>query len=193
MTRMLRFSTAALGTLTLLAAVPALAQHGPPTGAGSGPPAGAGSGMPSGFPGGGASGNHGGSNWGNSGMPDGTGRPAISSSTSTRSLENNPHLASSLGNALARSGVEIPSTGLQGACEGFGNLGKCVAALHVAHRLGLPGGFDALKAEMTAGDELSLGDAITRLMPEADAKSEAKAAKRAARADLAVAENGMGN
>lgn len=192
MTRQHRIATAALGTLTLLAAAPAVAQHGPPAGAGGGPPAGVGGGMPSGFPGGGVSGSHGGSHWGNAGMPESPGRSSVSGHTSTRSLEDNPHLSTALGNALARGGVTLPAGGLSAACEGFGNLGKCVAALHVAQNLSLPGGFDALKAEMTSGDKLSLGKAIAKLKPEADAAATAKAAKKAARADLARAEEEMG-
>jgi hypothetical protein len=68
----------------------------------------------------------------------------------------------------------------QQACSGFGNLGQCVAAVHVSHNLDIP--FDQLKAKMASGD--SLGKAIHSLKPDADAKSETKKAEKQAKDDL---------
>ena len=42
------------------------------------------------------------------------------------------------------------------ACDGFKNLGQCVAAAHVAQNLSIPGGFAALKAKSREADRLAL-------------------------------------
>src|SRR5260221_1168925 len=70
------------------------------------------------------------------------------------------------------------------ACGGFKNIGQCVAAAHVAKNLDIPGGFDALKAKVTGSGAVSLGKAIEELAPKADAKAEAKKAKKQASDDL---------
>jgi len=70
------------------------------------------------------------------------------------------------------------------ACEGFKNLGQCVAAAHVAKNLDIPGGFDALRAKTTGTRAVSLGKAIELLAPNANAKSEAKKANKQAEQDL---------
>ena len=70
------------------------------------------------------------------------------------------------------------------ACDGFKNIGQCVAAAHVAKNLDIPGGFDALKAKVTGSGAVSLGKAIEELAPKADAKAEAKKAKKQASDDL---------
>ena len=75
-----------------------------------------------------------------------------------------------------------PNTNLQDAAKGFKNLGQFVAAAHVSHNLGIP--FDQLKAMMTGSQHDSLGGAIRALKPDADAKSEAKKAKREADDDM---------
>ncbi|MGB2900812.1 MAG: hypothetical protein WBB89_16230 [Candidatus Acidiferrum sp.] len=72
----------------------------------------------------------------------------------------------------------------QTACSGFKNLGQCVAAAHVAKNLDIAGGFDALKAKVTGSGAVSLGKAIEGLAPNADAKAEAKKAKKQASDDL---------
>jgi hypothetical protein len=72
----------------------------------------------------------------------------------------------------------------QTACNGFKNLGQCVAAAHVAKNLSIPGGFDALKARMTGTDSMSLGKAIESLAPNANAKSETKKANKQASDDM---------
>ena len=70
------------------------------------------------------------------------------------------------------------------ACNGFKNLGQCVAAAHVAKNLDIPGGFDAIKAKVTGTGGVSLGKAIEALAPTANAKSEAKKANKQAEQDL---------
>src|SRR5438445_13702277 len=61
------------------------------------------------------------------------------------------------------------------ACQGFKNLGQCVAAAHVAKNLDIPGGFTALKDKMlgispsgtstATSKPMSLGKAIQALDP----------------------------
>ncbi len=72
----------------------------------------------------------------------------------------------------------------QTACNGFKNLGQCVAAAHVAKNLDIPGGFDALRAKLTGPNGESLGKAIHDLKPDADAKAEVKKAQREANKDI---------
>lgn len=76
----------------------------------------------------------------------------------------------------------------QTACNGFKNLGQCVAAAHVAKNLSIPGGFDALKAKVTGSGAVSLGKAISGFAPNANAKSEVKKANRQASDDMKEAE-----
>jgi hypothetical protein len=70
------------------------------------------------------------------------------------------------------------------ACNGFKNLGQCVAAAHVAKNLSIPGGFDALKAKTTGTGAVSLGKAIEELVPGSNGKSESKKANKEAQQDL---------
>ena len=70
------------------------------------------------------------------------------------------------------------------ACKGFKNLGQCMAAAHVAKNLDVPGGFNALRAKLTATPPMSLGKAIQQLSPNANAKSEAKKANKQAADDM---------
>jgi outer membrane murein-binding lipoprotein Lpp len=132
---------------------------------------------------GGGMGNAGGMGRGMSGSGFEAPRPTISSHSSTTTL-NNQHLTTSLTNALGRSGITLPTGGLQAACGGFHNLGQCVAALHVAQNLNLPGGFTALKGLTTGPNAQSLGSAIQQLSPQTDARTAEKTAKRQANRDL---------
>lgn len=74
------------------------------------------------------------------------------------------------------------------ACDGFKNLGQCVAAAHVAKNLNITGGFDALKAKVTGTGAVSLGKAIQSFAPTANAKSEVKKANKQADDDMKEAE-----
>jgi hypothetical protein len=76
------------------------------------------------------------------------------------------------------------------ACQGFKNLGQCVAAAHVSKNLDIPGGFTALKDKMlgisqngtstATSKPMSLGKAIQALDPSASAKAETGKAKKEA-------------
>ena len=72
----------------------------------------------------------------------------------------------------------------QTACNGFKNIGQCVAAAHVAKNLDIPGGFNALKAKLTGNGAVSLGQVIKEFAPNADAKAEVKKANKQASDDL---------
>ena len=74
------------------------------------------------------------------------------------------------------------------ACDGFKNLGQCVAAAHAAKNLNIPGGFDALKAKVTGSGAVSLGKAVSGFAPGANAKSEVKKANHQASDDMKEAE-----
>ncbi|HTK29698.1 MAG TPA: hypothetical protein VL309_09115 [Vicinamibacterales bacterium] len=71
---------------------------------------------------------------------------------------------------------------LETAANGFRNQGQFIAALHVSKNLGLP--FASLKTEMTGADRLSLGKAIQKLRPTADAKTATKQAEKQADDDV---------
>jgi hypothetical protein len=80
------------------------------------------------------------------------------------------------------------------ACQGFKNLGQCVAAAHVAKNLDIPGGFTALKDKMlgispngtstATSKPMSLGKAIQALDPSASAEAEIGKAKKQADQDI---------
>jgi len=90
----------------------------------------------------------------------------------------------------------------QQACNGFKNLGQCVAAIHVSHNLGLD--FNALKCDMTGKADaptatcpantspknLSLGQAIDTLKPGTDSKSESATAMKQAHQDIKDSSSG---
>jgi hypothetical protein len=161
----------------------AFAQHGG-AGTGGGRPAGAGPGSmgaPSGV----------GSE--NAGRPSNVGSTGMSHSSmgsqSPATALNNSKLDSSLTNALAKSGISVPGGNLKTACSGFKTLGQCIAAMHVAKNLDIPGGFDALKDKMTGSNAISLGKAIQGLNPNANAKSESKKAGKQADQDMRAAES----
>lgn len=161
----------------------ALAQHGG-GGMGGGRPAGAGPGS-TGAPSGVGSENAGRpSDVGSTGM----GHSSMGSQSPGSALNNNK-LNSSLTNALAKSGISVPGGNLKTACSGFKNLGQCIAAMHVAKNLDLPGGFDALKDKTTGTNAVSLGKAIQELSPNANAKAEGKKANKQANQDMRAAES----
>lgn len=85
----------------------------------------------------------------------------------------------------------------QQACNGFKNLGQCVAAAHVSKNLDIS--FTCLKREMTGtapsgstsgcpavttGKSMSLGQAISTLSPKVNNKTEAKKGAQQAKQDL---------
>jgi hypothetical protein len=107
-------------------------------------------------------------------------------------LNQNTKLASNLDNLLKPYNMTA-----QQACQGFKNLGQCVAAIHVSHNLKNVN-FNCLKWDMTGvaapsgtscpsgtGSKImGLGQSIQQLDPQANAKSEASTAKKQASQDL---------
>lgn len=79
----------------------------------------------------------------------------------------------------------------QDACNGFKNLGQCVAAAHVSKNLGIQ--FSQLKDTMlglnadgtpsTTAKPMSLGKAISTLDPHADSTTETRKANQQAKTD----------
>ncbi len=87
------------------------------------------------------------------------------------------------------------ATSATDACTGFKNLGKCVAAAHVAKNLN-GGNFYCLRQAMTGtaapsgttcpatSGTMSLGKAIQTLYPQANASTESKKGTQEANQDL---------
>lgn len=96
--------------------------------------------------------------------------------TVSEQLQRNTHLSAGLAKLLPAG------TNLQTASAGFKNLGQFVAAVHVAHNLGIP--FDQLKDTMVGPPKKSLGQAIHQLRPAANSKAQVKDAQRQAKQDL---------
>src|SRR5260370_3950382 len=147
-------------TMALAFSSPAFAQRSHP---GGGPPAGRGPGSDSGV-----SGSH------EAGAP--TSHADMSHASPSDVLSHN----SAIGGKIKT----LTGQDAQTACNGFKNLGQCVAAAHVAKNLDIPGGFDAIKAKMTGTGAVSLGKAIKGFAPNADAKAEVKKANKQASDDL---------
>ncbi|HEX8872132.1 MAG TPA: hypothetical protein VF758_05165 [Candidatus Acidoferrum sp.] len=99
-------------------------------------------------------------------------------------MHSSPNEVLSHNTAIAGKIKTLTGQNAQTACQGFKDLGQCVAAAHVAKNLNIPGGFDALRAKMTGTGSVSLGKAIHELDPAVNAKSEAKKANKQAEADL---------
>ena len=153
----------ALITMSFALSSPALAQRGH----GGGPPAGHGPGMAN-------------SSAGSAHSGAGMNHTDMSHASPGTVLSHNTAIA----NKIKTLTGEDAAT----ACNGFKNLGQCVAAAHVAKNLNLPGGFDALKAKVTGTGAVSLGKAIGSLEPSAKAKTEVKEANKQASDDMKEAE-----
>lgn len=152
----------ALTTMSLAFSLPALAQHGH----GGGPPAGHGPGMAN---------------------SSGSG-PNSNAMSHTDMSHASPSTVLSHNTAIAGKIKSLTGEDAATACDGFKNLGQCVAAAHVAKNLNIPGGFDALKAKVTGTGAVSLGKAIEALEPTANSKSEVKKANKQASGDMKDAE-----
>ncbi len=177
------FDSRLIFVAALALSVPAFAQHGG-GGMGGGRPAGAGPGS-TGAPSGMGSENRG---RGNDIGSMGTSHSSAASQSPSKVLDNSK-LDSSLTKSLSKSGITVPGGDLKSACSGFKNLGQCVAAMHVAKNLDIPGGFEALKGKMTGTNAVSLGNAIQELSPNAKAKSESKKATKEANHEIGAAES----
>jgi hypothetical protein len=160
------------------------AQHGGAGGMGGGRPAGAGPGSTGAPAGIGSEGSGRPGDMGSTGMS----HSSAASQSPTKVLDNTK-LDSSLTNALVKSGITVPGGDLKTACSAFKNLGQCIAAMHVAKNLDIPGGFDALKEKMTGTNAVSLGKAIGELSPNANAKAESKKATKEANHEISAAES----
>jgi hypothetical protein len=124
------------------------------------------------------------------GLSHSSGNHAMGSSGGQRSmtqkLTSNTRLADKI--------TKLTGMNATSACQGFKNLGQCVAAAHVAHNLGIPGGFTALKDKMlglspngtasTTSKPMSLGKAIQALDPTVSSKAEVAKAKKQADQDM---------
>lgn len=106
------------------------------------------------------------------------------SANHTDMMHSSPSDVLSHNTAIAGKIKTLTGMDASAACQGFKNLGQCVAAAHVAKNLDIPGGFDALKAKTTGSGAVSLGKAIEQLAPNANPKSEAKKANKQAEQDL---------
>lgn len=124
---------------------------------------------------------------------------ATAPTTGTTTTTLNPIAAKLQGKPLGtRLEQMLLSSGmtLNNASDGFRNQGQFIAAVHVSHNLGIP--FAALKAAMlgttlapttttgtsTTTTPLSLGQAIQKLQPTANATTEAARAETQATTDL---------
>ena len=131
------------------------------------------------------------------GLGHSSGNHAMSSSTRsqqnmTQKLTDNKPLADKISKLTGMSATS--------ACQGFKNLGQCVAAAHVAKNLNIQGGFLALKDKMlglspngttsTTSKPMSLGKAIQNLDPAVSSKTEVAKAKKQADQDI---KNSTGN
>jgi hypothetical protein len=127
-------------------------------------------------------------------------RPSDASKNSGKSatdlLTKNSKLNNALTTELSRKGL-MPAgyTSLTDACSNFRSLGQCIAAIHVSHNRKIS--FNCLKWDMTnvkpTGDTstctdpkgaMSLGKAIQKLDPNANAKTEAKKASQEADSEI---------
>jgi hypothetical protein len=156
----------------LVMGLAAFAQHG--HGGMGGPPSGIGGGM-----GGGVGSGHSVGGGHDMGGPDTGNRHDSNTQSGPKSpdqlLQQNTKLADNLGKLFP--GGKLPAD----VCSGFKNLGQCVAAIHVAHNLGID--FQTLKTDMTQKG-MSLGGAIKALDPNVNSKAEAKKGQKQANEDL---------
>ena len=151
----------ALATLFFLGSS-AYSQGGRPVGAGK--PSGVGGGPGSGA---GASATHGNM----SGADSSTASPSSPSTV----LSRNSSLSGALTKALGKSGITV--TDLASTCSPFKTLGQCIAALHINHK------FPGCTLTDLSGAK-SLGAAIQACNPQADAKTEARNAKKQANQEI---------
>jgi len=166
---MKHFTLILAGAMVLALAAPTFAQRTHPSP--GGPPS-----SPGGRPSGAGTGSN--ANSGTSGAHDG------GAATHTDMSHASPNDVLSHNTAIAGKIHTLTGQDAQAACDGFKNLGQCVAAAHVAKNIDIPGGFDALKAKVTGSGAVSLGKAIEQLSPQANAKAEAKKANKQASDDL---------
>jgi hypothetical protein len=178
--KMLQLATLSLAVL--LYATAALAQHGRSSGAMGGA---MGGGMAGGM---GNSTGHASGNVSNHGNANTASGGSNHQASVNDVLAKNPAIGDKIQSLTGQSATE--------ACQGFKNLGGCVAAAHVSKNLGIT--FDCLRSDLTGqaplstsncpagtgSKSMSLGKAIQTLDPAADQKAESKKAQGQAAADL---------
>jgi hypothetical protein len=172
--KMLKIAT--LGTAVLVYTTTALAQHGHSGAMGGGM---------------GNSMGHGSLSSSDHGSPktnsNGNGGGATQKPTMNDILSKNPAIGDKIHDLTGMTADQ--------ACNGFKNLGQCVAAAHVSKNLNIS--FDCLKSDMTGAaptgtpcpdgtgsKSMSLGKAIQTLDPKADSSAEAKKGNTEAQQDL---------
>lgn len=172
----------ALALAVALYCLPAAAQHGH---AGGGTGMGGGMGSSMGHGAGAGSASHGDMN-GN--MSKGSNSGSAHGMTMDQLLSKNTKLSDKI--------HSLTGISAQDACDGFKNLGQCVAAAHVSKNLDIS--FACLKSDMTGqapasgakcpegtgAKTLSLGKSIQTLSPTANSKTESKKATQQADQDL---------
>lgn len=92
---------------------------------------------------------------------------------------------------LAGKISDLTGMSAKDACNGFKNLGQCVAAAHVSQNLGIKFtdlkdtmlGLNADGTQSTTAKPMSLGKAIATLDPQANTKTEVKKANQQAKSD----------
>ncbi len=169
-----------LAVAIALYCAPAFAQHGHGPGGAGGPGGmGAGSGM--------GNSSHANSNGGGAGSGV-SGASASHGKTMDQLLTQNTKLSDKISALTGESA--------QQSCDGFKNLGQCVAAAHVSKNLGIS--FACLKSDMTGtapaagttcpagtgSKSMSLGKAISTLSPDTNSKAESKKGQVQANQDL---------
>jgi hypothetical protein len=159
---MKRLTLIVVAVMALAFSAPAFAQRSHP---GGGPPAGRGPGSDPGM-----------SSAHETGVNGTSSHADMSYASPSEVLSHNTAIADKIKTLTAQDA--------QTACNGFKNLGQCVAAAHVAKNLNIPGGFHTLKAKMIGTGSMSLGKAIEALEPTANAKSETKKANKQASDDM---------
>jgi hypothetical protein len=167
----MKVQIAVLGMAVALYCSPAFAQHGH-------------SGSAAGHMGGGMGNGH----VMNTSAHDGSGSGGHHGTTLNQQLSKNTTIA---GKIKTLTGLDA-----QTACDGFKNLGQCVAAAHVSKNLNIP--FACLRADMTGttpdpsagcktgtgASKLSLGKSIQALSPNTNSKTESKKGQEQADQDL---------
>jgi len=127
---------------------------------------------------------------GSSGMANSGGSGSNANSMSHTNMSHaSPSDVLSHNTAIADKIKTLTGQDATSACDGFKNLGQCVAAAHVAKNLDIPGGFAALKAKTTGSGSVSLGKAISELAPETNSKSEVKKAHKQTSEDMKETES----
>jgi hypothetical protein len=158
-----------------------------------------------GGPGAGMSGGMGMSHSTSAGSHADMGSSSVSQGTAASSpqevFNRNSTLNTTLTTKLQSKNLLPSGTDLKTACDGFRNLGQCMAAIHVSHNLNVP--FACYKADMTGAalptgttcpaavstSNLSLGKTIQAFSPNTNSGAEAKSGTKEANSDISEAES----